>query len=93
MRLLLTLFESKPHIIVIFHYKTNRQKLEKYHVNGSQARTHFKLSDSFFVVLMAGIILIARKGRNKIAFYFIIENCFFTLTMVGETSLISTHNL
>ena len=33
------LFESKPHIIIIFHVKTNRQKLEKYHVNGSQTRT------------------------------------------------------
>ena len=38
MGLLLTLFESKTHIIIIFHLKTNRQKLEKYHVNGSQAR-------------------------------------------------------
>ena len=37
--ILLTLFESKPHIIIIFHWKTNRQKLEKYHVNGSQTRT------------------------------------------------------
>ena len=36
--LLLTLFESKPHIIIIFHLKTNRQKLEKHHVNGSQTR-------------------------------------------------------
>ena len=35
LRLLLTLFESKPHIIIIFHLKTNRQKLDKYHVNGS----------------------------------------------------------
>ena len=38
LRLLLTLFESKPHIIIIFHLKTNRRKLEKYHVNGSQTR-------------------------------------------------------
>ena len=38
LRLLLTLSESKPHIIIIFHLKTNRQKLEKYHVNGSQTR-------------------------------------------------------
>ena len=38
LRLLLTLFESKPHIIIIFHLKTNEQKLEKYHVNGSQTR-------------------------------------------------------
>ena len=41
------LFESKPHIIIIFHFKTNRQKLEKHHVNGSQTRTewhpHFKV--------------------------------------------------
>ena len=29
MRLLLTLFESKLHIIIIFHLKTNKQKLEK----------------------------------------------------------------
>ena len=36
LRLLLTLFESKPHIIIIFHLKTIRQKLEKHHVNGSQ---------------------------------------------------------
>ena len=36
--LLLTLFESKPHIIIIFHLKTNEQKLEKHHVNGSQTR-------------------------------------------------------
>ena len=41
MRLLLTLFESKPHIIIIFHLKTNRQKLEKHHVNGSQTRSVF----------------------------------------------------
>ena len=32
--------ESKPPIIIIFHLKTNRQKLEKYHVNGSQTRKH-----------------------------------------------------
>ena len=38
---MLTLFESKPHIIVIFHLKTNRQKLEKHHVNGSQTRWEF----------------------------------------------------
>ena len=38
LRLLLTLFESKPHIIIIFHLKTNGQKLEKYHVSGSQIR-------------------------------------------------------
>ena len=38
LRLLLTLFESKPHIIIIFHLKTNGQKLEKHHVNGSQTR-------------------------------------------------------
>ena len=31
-------FESKPHIIIIFHLKTNRQKLEKHQVNGSQTR-------------------------------------------------------
>ena len=37
MRLLLTLLESKPHIIIIFHLKTNKQKLEK-HVNWSQTR-------------------------------------------------------
>ena len=29
LELLLTLFESKPHIIFIFHLKTNRQKIEK----------------------------------------------------------------
>ena len=44
LRLLLTLFESKPHIIIIFHLKTNRQNPEKYHVNGSQTRT---ILDSF----------------------------------------------
>ena len=38
LRLLLTLFESKPHIIIIFHLKTNKQKLEKHHVNGPQTR-------------------------------------------------------
>ena len=38
MRLLLTLFESKPHIIIIFHLKTNKLKLEKHHVNGFQTR-------------------------------------------------------
>ena len=37
--ILLTLFQSKPHIIIIFHLKTNKQKLEKHHVNGSQTRT------------------------------------------------------
>ena len=43
LRLLLTLFESiaKPHIIIIFHLKTHRQKLEKYNVNGSQIRIQF----------------------------------------------------
>ena len=39
LRLLLTLFESKPHLIIIFHLKTNRQKLEKHHVNGSRSRS------------------------------------------------------
>ena len=29
LRLLLTLFESKPHIIIIFHLKTNRQKTRR----------------------------------------------------------------
>ena len=29
LRLLLNLFESKPHIIIIFHLKTNGQNLEK----------------------------------------------------------------
>ena len=38
LRLLLTLFESKPHIIIIFRLKTNKQKPEKHHVNGSQTR-------------------------------------------------------
>ena len=38
MRLLLTFFVSKPHIIIIFHLKTNKQKLEKHHVNWSQTR-------------------------------------------------------
>ena len=45
LRLLLTLFESKPHIIIIFHLKTNRQKLEKYHINGSQTRIFFSESE------------------------------------------------
>ena len=49
LRLLLTLFESRPHIIIIFHLKTNRQKLEKYHVSGSQTRIYFKVSKIFFV--------------------------------------------
>ena len=44
---LLTLFESKPHIIIIFHLKTIRQKLEKHHVNGSRTRTIFFLK--FFI--------------------------------------------
>ena len=35
------LFESKPHIFIIFHLKTSRQKIEKHHVNGSQTRTNF----------------------------------------------------
>ena len=35
---LLTLFESKLHIIIIFHLKTNKQKFEKHHVNWSQTR-------------------------------------------------------
>ena len=39
LRLLLTLIESKPHIIIIFHLKTNKQKPEKHHVNGSQTRS------------------------------------------------------
>ena len=42
-RLLLTLFESKAHIIFIFHLKTNKQKLEKHHVNGSQTRIVTKI--------------------------------------------------
>ena len=32
------LFGSKPPIVIIFHLKTNNQKLEKHHVNGSQTR-------------------------------------------------------
>ena len=48
LRLLLTLFESKPHIIIIFHLKTNRQKLEKYHVNGSQTRIFLYIFCPFF---------------------------------------------
>ena len=44
LRLLLTLFESKPHIIIIFHLKTNRPKLEEYHVNGSQTRMKNKIN-------------------------------------------------
>ena len=39
--LLLTLFESKPHNIIIFHFKINRKKLENHHVNGSQTRIIF----------------------------------------------------
>ena len=46
LRLLLTLFESKPHLIIIFHLKTNRQKLEKHHVNGSQTRIVFFQGES-----------------------------------------------
>ena len=37
--LLQALFGSKPHVIIIFHLKTNKQKLENYHVNGSQTRS------------------------------------------------------
>ena len=45
---LLTLFVSKPHIIIIFHLKTNRQKRENYHVNGSQTRRPIlKLTNQF----------------------------------------------
>ena len=48
LRLLLTLFESKPHLIIIFHLKTNMQNLEKHHVNGSQTRSVTeKYCDSF----------------------------------------------
>ena len=32
-------FANLSHIIIIFHLKTNKQKLEKHHVNGSQTRT------------------------------------------------------
>ena len=35
LRLSVTLFGSKPHSIIIFHFKTNMQNLEKHHVNGS----------------------------------------------------------
>ena len=45
LRLLLSLFGSKPHVIIIFHLKTYTQKLENYHVNGSQTRTHFVNDD------------------------------------------------
>ena len=58
-RLLLTLSESKPHIIIIFHLKTNRQKLEKHHVNGSQTR----ISNLFLIVLL--YIVEAKKGCKK----------------------------
>ena len=47
LRLLLTLFELKPHIIIMFHLKTNMQKLEKYHVNGSQTCNFFCESNKF----------------------------------------------
>ena len=48
---LLTLFESKPHIIIIFHLKTNRQKLKKHHVNGSQTRIANAIMYSFYLYL------------------------------------------
>ena len=50
LRVLLTLFESKPDIIIIFHLKTNWQKLEKYHVNGSQTRKTQNTDQSIFFV-------------------------------------------
>ena len=40
LRLLVTLFGSKPHIIIIFHLKIYIQKLEKHHVNGSQTHAY-----------------------------------------------------
>ena len=46
--LLLTMFESKPHIIFIFHLKTNNQKLEKHHVNGSETRTMNTCSSLYY---------------------------------------------
>ena len=54
--------ESKPHIIIIFHLKTNRQKLEKYHVNGSQTRNANKSVKVFtklngeYIVLLNEIV-------------------------------------
>ena len=47
LRLLLTLFESKPHHIIIFHLKINRQKLEKHHINGSQTRIHISKGELY----------------------------------------------
>ena len=38
LRHLLTLFESNTHIIIIFYLKTDKQKLEKHHVNWSETR-------------------------------------------------------
>ena len=66
LRLLLTFFESKPYIIIIFHLKTNRQKLEKYHVNGSQARraAFQNIYYSHYVVLKLLKSLRAIKNSN-----------------------------
>ena len=50
LRLLLTLFESKPHIIIIFHLETYRQNFEKYHRNGSQTCSSF-IFDSIILIL------------------------------------------
>ena len=52
LRLLLTLFETKPNIIIIFHLKTNKQKLEKHHVNGSQTRK-FKMVFLFDIICLS----------------------------------------
>ena len=38
------LVESKPHIIINFLFKANRQKLEKHHVNGFETHITCKTS-------------------------------------------------
>ena len=72
LRLLLTLFESKPHIIIIFHLKTKRQKLEKHHVNGSQTRICSEIQENCPIFLTKSIKIWNVKstpGLYKIFFY------------------------
>ena len=75
MRLLLTRFASKPHLIIIFHLKTNRQKLEKHHVNGSQSRK----------------CIFKKKGKKKVKFFFLTKPGLEPTTSgLEKTALLST---
>ena len=56
LRLLLTLFGSKPHIIIIFHLKTNMQKLEKHYLNGSQTHAYICCKNKINLIIYGHVL-------------------------------------